>query len=353
MAKLFEAPTLTPAPTTAPALPAVKPATPANIPLDPSGVPVQVRERQGVLQQQVAQKQNNDDADFQKELAKAAVVTQADINAALEDADGRKLSPAARAQERAAEMKRVRELNQRINPNYQNELDAAKAARIADQGKAFGIGKDAAVITQADFKEPNKEVAATPAGFSGGAAVGAPLDEKPLSKAASMVKKMTEGGPTVKKEPTDTDKAIKNAFDSKKIFDLVGGLGASLESAYGNRGMADTLYGKKWGAEDAAAQELERLGKAQGFTSAEADKQRAFEATQNAANRDVQLQASGAIQGRDKQGMIANALIKKFLEGGALTPEQSKFISGYTGTSAGILGSSLGAASNDPLGVRK
>jgi hypothetical protein len=249
--------------------------------------------------------------------------------------------------------------NQAKDPAYlkaqEAKMMAEEKARSALQGQTFGVGKDAAVVTQSQFKEPNKMVAATPAGFSGGAAVGAPLEgEKPMSKAQAMVKKMTEAGPTVKTPPTETQAAIKDAFDSKKIFDLVGGLGASLESAYGNRAMSDTLYGKKWGAEDAAAQELERLSKAQGFTSAEAEKQRAFEGTQNAAQRDVQLQASGAVQDKDRQGQIAKSLLSTMQAGGALTPEQKKFLSGYYGTSSGLFGSSLGGgASNDPLGVRK
>ncbi len=292
---------------------------------------------------------------------KPSVPSPEDIRDALENRDNLNLSPAQRLERRMAaqaEAERVKQLNLKIDPKYQAKLDAEKARSVADQAASFASkdGKFGSTMASAAPADRNVKAAAVPSNFAPAqaAAVGAPLEgEKPMSRAAAMIKKATESGPTVKKEPTDTEKAIKNGFDSGKIFDLVGGLGASLESAYGNRALADTLYGKKWGAEDAAAQELERLSKAQGFTSEEAAKQRAFEGQQNAAQREVQLQASGAMQDKDRQGQIAKTLLATMQQGGALTPEQKKFLSGYYGTNAGIFGSSLGGGSTDPLGVRK
>lgn len=282
----------------------------------------------------------------------AGQITEEDLKAA-----GGDTAKAFQIAKNRGEVARIQAQDPTYLKRREAELLADEKARSALQGQTFGVGKDAAVVTQAQFKEPNKMVAATPAGFSGGAAVGAPLEAepKPVSRASALVKKMTEGAPKTKTPPIETQAALKNGFDSGKIFDLVGGLGASLESAYGNRALADTLYGKKWGAEDAAAQELERLSKAQGFTSAEAEKQRAFEGQQNAAQRQTQLQASGAIQDKDRLGKLAGALVTAWQQGRPLTPEQSKLVSNYYGANANVLGGSLGGgASNDPVGgVRK
>jgi len=245
-------------------------------------------------------KQNNAD-----EYAKQMIPTKEDIDAAVANTDGRSLSPAQRAKERADKWAAA---NSKAATSTTGEF---KTDMTREQGRPL----------------VNPTVADTSRGS---------VSETPIADRKGPQAGPATSTPVVKKTPEEKKKedwtsALGNLFSGNNIGNLVGGLGAAIESAYGNRGFADTLFGKQAQMEEARKAELERLGKSQEYDTTTRKQAQEFAASESAKDRANRLAVSGNTTQNAKQNDVAKALLTKWMNKEPLTADQIKILSAAYG----------------------